>query len=112
MTTAILPTRNPAWGFWGSIGGHADQGEPQAERDAEPLVHREPERVFAHAVVPGSCDPPAVYRYGAIAVGVLRPVPPATARSGPAQARRLKRPTNLRSMRSFQRQTQAPSITS
>jgi hypothetical protein len=27
MTTAILPTRNPAWGFWGSIGGHADQSE-------------------------------------------------------------------------------------
>jgi len=27
MTTTILPTNNQAWGFWGTIGSHADQSE-------------------------------------------------------------------------------------
>jgi len=27
MTMAILPTNNQAWGFWGTIGSHADQSE-------------------------------------------------------------------------------------
>ncbi len=27
MSTTILPTSNQAWGFWGSIGSHADQSE-------------------------------------------------------------------------------------
>ncbi len=27
MTMTILPTNNEAWGFWGTIGSHADQSE-------------------------------------------------------------------------------------
>lgn len=30
MTMTILPTNNQAWGFWGSIGHHADQSEAWA----------------------------------------------------------------------------------
>ena len=30
MTTTILPTGNDAWGFWGTIGGHADQKDAWA----------------------------------------------------------------------------------
>ena len=30
MTTTILPTNNQAWGFWGSIGSHADHSEAWA----------------------------------------------------------------------------------
>ena len=30
MTTTILPTNNQAWGFWGTIGHHADQQEAWA----------------------------------------------------------------------------------
>jgi hypothetical protein len=29
-TTNILPTTNEAWGFWGTIGHHADQSEAWA----------------------------------------------------------------------------------
>ncbi len=27
MSTTILPTNNPAWGYWGTVGSHADQSE-------------------------------------------------------------------------------------
>ena len=30
MTTEILPTTNQAWGFWSTIGSHADQSEAWA----------------------------------------------------------------------------------
>jgi len=30
MSTEILPTTNEAWGFWGTIGSHADQSEAWA----------------------------------------------------------------------------------
>ena len=30
MTTEILPTTNETWGFWGTIGHHADRGEAWA----------------------------------------------------------------------------------
>ena len=30
MTTEILPTTNETWGFWGTIGHHADQSEAWA----------------------------------------------------------------------------------
>ncbi|QLH37786.1 MAG: hypothetical protein HWD60_00555 [Defluviicoccus sp.] len=30
MSTTILPTSNEAWGFWGTIGHHADQSKAWA----------------------------------------------------------------------------------